>query len=278
MIRRLAASMAAFAAISAPAFAQDGACGQPVALTQQLGQTIAPGFSDISEILRPKRSEPAYVEFEVTEPVDVTLETMGRGSDPVLVLFGAGGQIMDWDDDGAGNLDARVSASLQPGTYCTQMRAIAAEPVTDAMVVLIGYEGLPPDPADEKADAIAATCADPRRSPVLADALRPGEAPSAQGAIDPASSLGSFRLTLAEPATLQVDATSASFDTVLSIYDLNGARLWENDDHPDVEGSDSRIREPFEAGDYCVVVEPFSGTGGEFSIAVTAEGDEAQPE
>lgn len=276
VIRLVGIAMAALVAASVPGLSQEagtsGMCGQPSVLTQKLEGQVAPGFADFSMVLRPVRSEPSYVEFEVTEPTEVTFETLARENDAVLTVFGTDGQVVAWDDDGAGNLDARVAATLQTGSYCAQLRLISAAPIADPLTVLIGYEGLPPDPMAVASEAVASICADPARSPVLAEGLRAGEAPSVNGTIDPASSLRSYRLSLTDPLTLQIDAMSQTFDTMLAVHDMTGATLWENDDHADTQGSDSRILEAFEPGDYCVVVKPFSGSEGSFALTVAVQG------
>ena len=283
MIKMTCLSAATFAALAVPAFAQDpstgsatGSCGQPSALSQALGVTVAPGFADLSMVLRPARAEPTYLEFEVTESTEITFETMARDNDAVLTLYGTDGRVVAWDDDSAGNLDARLATTLPPGRYCTQLRLLSAAPIASPLAVLLAYEGLPPDPAVAANEAVAAICADPARSPVLADGLAAGGTPEADGTIDVTSGLAAYRLSLAEAATLQIDAASQTFDTILSVHDMGGGLLWENDDHADTQGSDSRIREAFEPGEYCVVVKPFSGTGGSFSLTVDAEGA-AQP-
>lgn len=276
---RLLCATSALALFTLPAFAQDaatGVCGQPSALTQKLDQPLQPGFSDLTLMMRPERSEPGYVEFEVTEPVDLTLETMARGEDTVLTLYNAEGRMITWDDDGAGDLDARIGSTLQAGSYCVQMRLIGAEPVSAPMVVLLGAEGLPPDPYAAANEETAAICADPARTSVLAEGIRGGDAPMVNGTMDPATMMQSFRISVAEPATLQIDAMSQMFDTVLSVHGADGALMWENDDHEAMPGSDSRIREPFEPGEYCVVVKPYSDGQGAFSLSVTAEGEAQQ--
>lgn len=50
--------------------------------------------------------------------------------------------------------------------------------------------------------------------------------------------------------TLQLDLTSASFDTFLFVKDSRGARVVENDDQP--PGTDSRIVQSFSQGTYYV--------------------------
>lgn len=274
VIRLVGASTLALCAFALPALAQDGpgACGQPALLSQPAGVAIAPGFADLSLILRPERSEPRYVEFEVTEPTEITLETLARENDAALTLYDAEGRVVAWDDDSAGDLDARVATTLQPGRYCAQVRMISAAPVDNPMLVLVGSEGLPPDPVVAEQEEVTAVCNDPARTPMLAENLPAGTVPRTEATIDPATSLRSYRISVAEQTVLQIDAGSQTFDTMLAVYGADGAGLWENDDHEDVTGSDSRIRETFEPGEYCVVVRPFGTSEGPFTLTVTAEG------
>ncbi|MDB6452889.1 PPC domain-containing protein [Falsirhodobacter sp. 20TX0035] len=272
MIRVVGPSALVLCALAAPALAQDapGTCGQPAVLSQPAGVAIAPGFADLSLILRPERSEPRYVEFEVTAPTEITLETLARENDAALTLYDAEGRVVAWDDDSAGDLDARVATTLGAGRYCAQVRMISAAPVDDPMLVLVASEGLPPNPATAVQEEVVAVCNDPVRTPMLADNLPAGAVPPMEGTIDPATSLRSFRIAVTEPTVLQIDAGSQTFDTMLAVYGADGAGLWENDDHEDVMGSDSRIREAFEPGEYCVVVRPFGTSEGPFTLSVTA--------
>lgn len=279
MIRHFSIPVAALACLPFPALAQDasatGVCGQPTALTQTHSEALTPGFSDISLVLKPARSEPAYLEFEVAETTELTFETLARDVDPVLTLFGEGGQMITWDDDGAGNLDARISATLEPGKYCTQLRLISSQPVSTATVVLLGTDGLPPDPMAAENEAIAAMCADPARAPVLSDNVGAGDTFTGNGNVTYAAQSGAFRISLPEAATLRIDALSPSIDTVLSVRDADGALVTENDDHQDMSGGDSRIEQSFAAGDYCLVVKPYSESEGTFTVSVTGMGGAA---
>lgn len=258
------------ALFAAPAFAQ-GACGQPAELTQKLPTALSPDFAEVTLITRPLRSEPAYVEFEVTEPTELTLQTLGRGIDTVLTLYAADGRMISWDDDSAGDLDAQLGATLQPGTYCAQSRLISAEPAADAMVIVLALPGLPADPAAAEQEAIAATCADPNLTPVLAEGLVGGETQSVSGSIDPSIGSQSYRVVLDAPAQLRIDAGSPEIDTLLTVRNADGELLFENDDHPEMPGTDSRIAESFEPGSYCVTVAPYSDGTGTFTLALAAE-------
>lgn len=276
MIRHISLPVVALACLPFPALAQGasetGVCGQPLALTQMHGDVIAPGFSDISLVLKPQRSEPAYLEFEVGERTDITLETLTRDVDPVLSVFAEGGRVVTWDDDGAGNLDARAAATLEPGKYCAQLRLISTQPVSTATVVLLAFEGLPPDPAAVENEEAAAMCADPGQTPVLSDNLRAGDVQVGQGNVTYAAQLGGFRITLPETTSLEIDALSEMIDTVLTVRDADGVLIAENDDHQDMSGSNSRISQSFSAGDYCLLVRPYSESEGPFTVSVTALG------
>lgn len=259
------------ALLAAPAFAQDaGACGQPIALTQKLPTALSPDFAEVTLVTRPVRSEPAYVEFEVTEPTELTLQTLGRGIDTVLALYAADGSLISWDDDGAGDLDAQIGTTLQPGTYCAQSRLLGGEPTSDAMVIVLASPGLPPDPLAAENEAIAATCADPNLTPVLAEGIAGGETQSVTGTIGSSGSQ-SYRVGVDAPVGLRIDAGSAEIDTFLTVRDASGALLFENDDHAEMPGTDSRIAESFEPGEYCVTVAPYSEGSGSFTLEVSAE-------
>lgn len=256
----------AFTCLAVPALAQDaGVCGQPVALSQPMSAAVKPGFADISQVLTLRRGEPAYVELDVQETTEITFETMTRDVDPVLALFDASGQVLTWDDDSAGDLDARVARMLEPGRYCVQARTISADPA-ETRVVLLGYEGVPPDPAAAEAEALAARCA---TAPELATGA------AVTGTVD-ASGGAPYRMTFAEDGPLRLEARSQAIDTILQLLDADGTLIAENDDHADMPGTDSLIETRVAAGDYCVLVTGYSESQGAFSLQASAS-DMAAP-
>ncbi|WP_045390601.1 PPC domain-containing protein [Falsirhodobacter sp. alg1] len=275
MIKTLGASASVIALSCLPALAQSesGVCGQPSILTQPIGETIAPGFDDLTVMMQPERSEPSYVEFEVTEPTDITLETLARDNDALLTLFDSNGDMIMYDDDGTGSLDARLSATLQPGNYCAQVRLIATSvPVASPRIILLGYEGLPPDPNAADNRAVAAMC---ETAPVLSDDMTGAGTQTARGMVTRQSAAGApFRFSVSDQTDLQIDATSDAIDTVLKVVNSEGATLYENDDSDEMRGTDSRVRSTFAPGDYCVIVSPFDSDEGAFQISATALGGE----
>lgn len=55
--------------------------------------------------------------IEVTEPGTLDIRLASAEFDAYLVLLDAKGNLIDRDDDGGGNRDARIISSLQPGSY-----------------------------------------------------------------------------------------------------------------------------------------------------------------
>jgi hypothetical protein len=109
--------------------------------------------------------------------------------------------------------------------------------------------------------------------PVLARGLTAGFAPEVWDWYVDESGRADFSLSLAEGLSVQVDAGSDTLDTVLTVFDADGNLLFENDDHPEVIGSNSRVVERLEAGEYCVSVRGFAGAGGEFAVSVAMPGE-----
>lgn len=157
--------------------------------------------------------------------------------DAYLVLKGQGDFLRE-DDDSAGNLDARISAFLDPGEYqITARRSYYAE----------GAEGLYHLEVSSKA--------------LSHDLQNGGELPlgeSIHGWYDASINYESqplrYQLTLEEDAILTLEMLSADFDTYL---ELEGEGLHLRDDDGG-DGTNSRLRHRLPAGDYTVTARSFS--------------------
>ena len=247
-----------------------GTCGQTAALTETLGAPLSPGFATLREFVELRRNEPRYLEFTLDGAQDVTMRTEAPGIDPALALYDSSGQVLNWDDDGGGGVDALVSGSLASGSYCLQVRTIGAEPVDFAQLVVVFEEGVLAAPGNEP------PCSLPDTRDLALGLFAPVEPVALEDDTEPGTGRRDFRLSLAEPLGLGIDLASAEFDTVLEIFDAAGEAVASNDDFT---GTDSRIAQALPAGDYCVRARSFGGGDGRFSLAL-AEADivpEAQP-
>ncbi|MFC7703057.1 hypothetical protein ACFQXB_02470 [Plastorhodobacter daqingensis] len=267
MNRFLSAALAVPLALGAQAAAAEGICGQPAALTSGAPLPLAAGFAALQHDLRLVRGEPRYIDFTMTQAQALTLRTQARdGADPVLVLYGADGQMVDYDDDSAGGLDALLTVSLQPGGYCAQVRLLGGIQDEAAAVVLslepAGQEG-PAPTAPEAPLSPAGACASAQEMGRLGST---GRLEHEDAALPNAPR--AHRLVLTEPVMLQIDAQSEAFDTVLTVSDENGLFL-ENDDH---EGTDSRISLQAGPGTLCLGVRAYGeGSGGPYRLSAAVQ-------
>jgi hypothetical protein len=247
-----------------------GACGQPLALTHTLSmpvdQVAAAPLQGAFE-----RAEPFYLEFTLGEATRVALRTeVGDDStDPYLSVLDRSGTVIAADDDSAGGFDAILDLTLDPGTYCAQVRPVsgstdALQPVTlrlatgRAVEELMASVVLPPGPAD--------LCTDPALTADLDRALAPGVGSfTLQAAVDP-DSRRDWRLSVSAPMELQIDARSGQFDTTLTLVDGAGGIVAENDDGPNT-GTDSRIALAVEPGEYCLSLSGYEGGSGLAEVA-----------
>lgn len=249
-----------------PEPAATGACGQPAALTYRLAQPLDAAAPARPVALRLARLEPGYVDFTLTQPARVTLETDATGwVDTLLVLFDSAGQVVAWDDDSAGNMHALISRRLlDPGSYCAQIRTFGWDESASADVSLRlearDAADLTPDPNEP--------CGDPALLASLGQ-LAPGASPVSGAARVAAQGRRDWSFSLAAPMTLTLEALGQDdFDPMLALHDAEGRLLAENDDRPQ-GGRDSEIVLDLAAGDYCASVTGWGGSSGGVSFVVT---------
>ena len=282
MIRRIGAGVVAVLLGGASggvggASAQDaGACGQFAALTQPLREPLRQGFDPRSVTLDIRRSEARYLDFVLDGDQPLFLRTDGGDADPLLALFDQTGRAVGYDDDGAGDLNSLLQFDLAAGSYCAQVRLHGAEPY-DAMVTLIlssDGAGFPAGPPPERGAGPV-----PCDTAALQDdlgLLTAGRLPaSLSGRVTSETGQVAWRFSLAADTPLLIDAVSNDIDTVLSLYDATGTLAYENDDHPEATGANSRLAEALPAGDWCLAVSPFdyTATGNVLVVAAAPPAD-----
>ncbi len=245
-----------------------GACGQALSLTHRLRDPLDAGVVPPIELLL-ARSEPRYVEFSLATPAFVTLRTRSdTGSDTFLALYNASRAALASDDDSGGDLQALIEAlHLPAGRYCAQVSLFGwSEGDAHAELLLETASRAPLPPPNTEGP-----CRDPA---LLADAGRPvlpGFAPIALTESVGAESRRDWRMTVAETTPVLLEASSAQFDTVLSLYDAAGRLIAENDDRPQ-GGTDSEIIQTLEPGDYCLSLRGFAGSGGPAVLTISEAG------
>ncbi|TFH08402.1 MAG: hypothetical protein E4H08_07865 [Candidatus Atribacteria bacterium] len=186
--------------------------------------------------------------------------------DTLITLYAANGDRLAQNDNGGASSWSRIAMALDAGDYY-----IAVERATYG-AVLIPYRlsvnalamnlvaETEPNDTDEMAETITWTG---------------GEALMIEATIGVDGDVDSFRLVLAEDATLVVETGPAAgladeFDTTLSIYDVD---LWEIASNDDANGTWSRIEETLAAGTYYIVVESFFGDESfAYTLLITDEG------
>ena len=260
-----------------------GACGQPLGLTRLLPIPVDIAGAPAPSRLQMVRFEPIYLEFSLTAPNQVSLQTqtVGEEGDPFLTVFASDGSVIDWDDDGAGYPDALLTLDLGPGSYCAQVRMLDSPTQMPAEVVLsLGIGGAPaaPPAAPETpglgpgdiAAAFPAGAPCHGRTDILGY-LDPGFGRLAQPVSVPRGGNAEWILGLDAAMTLRIDATSSELDTVLSLHSAEGRMIAENDDFPGM-GTDSSVTETLGTGLYCVSVRGFGGSGGAAVVTVQEQG------
>ena len=242
-----------------------GACGQPLALTYQLAQPLdraAP--APVAVAL--DRQEPRYVEFTLASPAEVTLRTRSAtGTDTFLALFDSAGRAIVTDDDSGGNLQAMIErVALAPGAYCAQVRTYGwSEPVDAQASLELTVVAVAAPPA-----TTARPCGDPALTVDVGRLLAPGFGTASFTATVAPQSRRDWRMTVAAPLTLRIEATSPMLDTMLWLHDAAGTLIAENDDRPQ-GGTDSELVEALAPGDYCISVTGYAGAGGPAQLVLT---------
>lgn len=232
---------------------ETGACGQPAALNAATMSFDAQPTQVTGAFVQLQRNEPRYIEMSVTAPVDLTLATDTSQADTTLVLFDSKGAVVGSDDDGGGDTNSRLVASLAPGSYCLQVDQIGALDAPGAVVPVTVLGAPPPDACILQADA-----------PVPMDAT--GDEIISSGQLN-----GKTRMAITASANtgLRIEASSPIFDTYISVEDKVGRVLGEDDDG----GGDtnSKLELPAIATEmtYCVTLSGLDDKGGLYALAVS---------
>lgn len=82
--------------------------------------------------------------FALAETTEITVQLKSEAFDPILYLLDHNGSVMASDDDGAGNLNSRISRTLNAGVYFLYASSYSQGETGSYEITLI--EGVPPSP------------------------------------------------------------------------------------------------------------------------------------
>ena len=242
------------------------ACTDP-SITQDFANSIAPGMGTQSVPVSIARNSRSDWRIEVTAPTEIQVDAKSTWFDTVLTLVDANGNVVVENDDGPLNTDSRITRTLQPGSYCLAVAGYGGDGGEGELVISDSPE---PDPVDS---GTVPGCSDPTITSDLGTTIDTGTGIVSIPANIPANTRQDWRMDVAEEVQLRMDANSNIMDTVLKLYDANGALIEENDDNPNGVGTNSRIERTLSPGSYCVSMEGFAGGEGtgELSLLVLGE-------
>ena len=258
----------AFVALSAVAAqAQDvGFCGQPAALTRANVTISGEDAAPVDGIIDIQRGEPSYIDLTIQNPTGITFETHSNYDDPIVILMDEYGNMVRSDDDGTGTLNSRLGAELEPGRYCLHVSTLTEIPASSGMLPS-GYNTRFPFQISTGIAPGAGGCSSQMGLTRIEEPLYAGSSPiSLEGSLPNG---GAFAFTLAEPMGLAISSRSFEFDTMLILEDSFNAEVGFDDDSGG--GTDSFINIPdiMPAGDYCVMVDSYDGTPGQFNMTIS---------
>lgn len=259
-----------------------GSCGQTLGLTHLFALPIDQR-PPASVVLKMARFEPRFVEFQVTARTELRLQTStpaGSDSDPFVIVYDTRGDVVDYDDDGGDGWNSDLTLTLDPGSYCAQVRILGLPPqeavdVTLALGVAVGGGGqvgggqIGGGANNPFAGDPALPCGDGAQ--LQRTALAPGFGSRNLTGSVPDGGRADWLVSLSAPLSLRIEASDTSLDTVLSVFDTGRTLVAENDDGPNM-GTNSQVVQAFAPGDYCVSVSGFGGAGGNAALAFFEEG------
>ena len=243
-----------------------GGCSSAEGLVT-LDSTLAPGFE--SQILQGRSPGNDSFAFSLAEPTALSIGVRSGDFDTLLSLEDGNGSELGSDDDSGGGTDSYLDFQdvLPVGDYCVSISSydnsggafnLTLEEWSEAAASRGAGSGAPANP-----------CGDPNATTDLSTSLSSGF--EAQDFAETISNGHKFyRFETTEPLELRLTARSNDFDTVLGLYNADGAEVSTSDDGEGL-GTNSRIQPDvaLPAGQYCLAVSPFSGEGsGSYSVTI----------
>jgi hypothetical protein len=265
-------AQAQVAQTATPIILPSGACGQSLGLTH-IYMLPVDQVAPEAQVLSMARHEPQFLEFRVTGPITLRLETSSAETDyadSFLTLFDAAGDVLGFDDDSAGNLNALLELSVTPGTYCAQVRMLG-EPAQGPVDVTLDFQVIGAGGGGAQIGEIFAgdrtlPCGDPARTRI-AGRLAPGFGNLGFDSAVPVGASQDWVIVLAQAMSLRIATGGDEFDTVLTLRDAARRLIAENDDGSDLSRN-SLIEETLAAGEYCLSVSGYAETGGNARLEI----------
>lgn len=189
---------------------------------------------------------PAYG-FELSEPMALTITATSTDGDPSIRLLRPDGTILAENDDFDG-LDSRieVTAPMVAGGYCVEVTDLS-EGDSSITVSMQRYDAAAARAGGIGRAEVAPTAADGTE---VQDLGSLGTVLTAEATIDAAARW--FRIDLPDGGLVVTEAAGDGADPVLTLFDLVGRKIGENDDGPD--GLDSRLVSQLPPGGYLLAV------------------------
>ena len=228
-----------------------------VALAQGIGRNVVSGMLDAGS----RRDW----QLDVAEAGTYQFDLGSDAFDSYLTLLDASGTVVQANDDREGSIDSRIVADLVPGSYCLAVEALGGG--SGGAFQLSASDQI--DDSSTSPFAMAACSAPDLTAPLGVDPAPGFGTHSVEAEVAP-NSRRDWTFSVAEGTSVRFEARSDAFDTILTVYDGSGTVVGQNDDGP--SGTDSLLSLPLGAGDYCVTVEGFIGSGGPAQLVVAEVG------
>lgn len=246
-----------------PAFDANAACTDPAQQIDAGGLRVGVGRRTFDGRIEAGGGQAWRLALPDGGPLQIDLAS--PDFDTVLEVYDTAGNWLAENDDGPSGTDSQVAQAFEPGELCVAVRSYADEGGGDYALSLALVEGGFPDIGGGD----IGVCADPANTADFGAPLTGGTISlSGQFAGVPETYV---RLSVPDGGEVRIDLASDAFDTLLALYDGDGAMIVENDDGPN-SGTDSQIAESLAPGTYCLGVRAFGAGEGAFQLVATAQG------
>lgn len=239
-------------------------CADPT-LTADFPGDMAPGMGVLSVDGTVPAGGSSDWRLRVLAEAFYQIDARSDGFDTMIELQDAAGAYVDGNDDGPDGTNSRVALTLAAGDYCLRVTGYGGGGGAFGLAVTDSPDAPPPP------EAVAA-CSDPAMTEPLGRVVGPGVGLlRVPGTLAPGARRD-WTMTVEGGVTVQFDAVSADFDTVLALHGADGARLAENDDSAEAGGTNSRLTEALAPGNYCLTLGSYGDSGtGAFELALTEQ-------
>lgn len=239
-------------------------CADP-ALTAAFPGDVAPGMGEVAAEGTVAAGGHSDWRLRVLQEAFYQIDARSGDFDTMIELQDADGNYVEGNDDGPDGTDSRIVTTLAAGDYCLRVTGYAGGGGPFGLAVTDSPDAPPVE------DAVAA-CSDPALTEPLGRVVGPGVGTlRVPGALAPGAQQD-WTLTVEAEVSVQFDAASAAFDTILALYRADGSQVTESDDHPEAGGTNSRFTEALVPGDYCLSLRSYGGSGsGDYEVALTEQ-------